>query len=61
MLANKNLQNDLTLLKEGKGRIVIIGCQGNECKIDPSLIMLSEAQIYGIVINSRISDEVLHT
>ncbi|CBY14697.1 unnamed protein product [Oikopleura dioica] len=47
MLANKNLENDLTMLNVGSGRIMIVGCRG-EITINPRLLMGPETQIRGI-------------
>ncbi|CAG5088627.1 Oidioi.mRNA.OKI2018_I69.PAR.g11905.t1.cds [Oikopleura dioica] len=47
MLANKNLENDLTMLNTGSGRVMIVGCRG-EITINPRLLMGPETQIRGI-------------
>jgi len=46
MLANINLQNDLTLLK-GHGRIMVVGNRG-DIEINPRLLMGPETEIRGI-------------
>ena len=50
MLANQNLGHDLTLLAKG-GRVVVIGSRG-PVEIDARNLMLREADVRGITINS---------
>jgi len=48
MLANVNLQSDLTMLKF-QGRVVIIGCRGS-IEINPRLTMGKELSILGVAL-----------
>lgn len=48
MLANENLPRDLAALRRG-GRIVVIGSRGT-VEIDPRMIMVREAAVYGMVL-----------
>ena len=55
MLANVNLNNDLTLLKSNVGRVMIVGNRGT-IDINPRLLMTKETNICGITL--RTSTEV---
>jgi len=48
MLANVNLQSDLTMMKF-KGRVVVIGCRGS-IEINPRLTMGKELSILGVAL-----------
>jgi NADPH:quinone reductase len=56
MLANKNLENDLTLLAP-KGRVVIIGSQGR-IEIDPRLTMGKDTEIRGMSLFNCSQEEM---
>jgi NADPH2:quinone reductase len=56
MLANVNLDNDLTVVAPG-GRIVIIGNRGR-IEIDPRKIMFKDASVYGLALWGIPADEV---
>lgn len=56
MLANKNLETDLSLLAPG-GRVVVIGSRGR-IEIDPRATMAKESEIRGLAL-ARASDEEL--
>jgi len=55
MLANVNLQNDLTLLKF-RGRVVVIGCRGS-IEINPRLTMGKETSIMGVALMTSTPEE----
>ncbi|XP_035829403.1 quinone oxidoreductase [Aplysia californica] len=55
MLANVNLQNDLTLLKF-RGRVVVIGCRGS-IEINPRLTMGKETSIMGVALMASSPEE----
>jgi len=55
MLANVNLQNDLTLLKF-RGRVVVIGCRGS-IEINPRLTMAKESSIHGVALMTSTPEE----
>ena len=56
MLANVNLDHDLTMIAPG-GRIVIIGNRGR-IEIDPRKIMFKDAAIYGLALWGIPADEI---
>ena len=56
MLANVNLDNDLTLVAPG-GRIVIIGNRGR-IEIDPRKIMFKDASVFGLALWGIPADEI---
>jgi NADPH:quinone reductase len=56
MLANVNLDNDLSVLASG-GRVVIIGCRGR-VEIDPRTAMSREATIMGMTLYNATSKEL---
>lgn len=59
MLANKNLQRDLTLLAPG-GRVIIIGSRG-PIEIDPRLTMGKESEIRGLALFNATAEETVQT
>ena len=56
MLANENLDKDLTVIARG-GRIVVIGNRGR-VEIDPRKIMTKDAAVYGLALWSIPEDEM---
>lgn len=56
MLANVNLDNDLTVIAPG-GRIVIIGNRGR-IEIDPRKIMTKDAAVFGMALWGVPADEI---
>ncbi|OGR87325.1 MAG: quinone oxidoreductase [Elusimicrobia bacterium RIFCSPLOWO2_01_FULL_60_11] len=56
MLANVNLNNDLTILARG-GRIVVIGSRG-KIEIDPRLAMGQDANIHGMSLMTVPEDDL---
>ena len=56
MLANVNLDNDLTMIAPG-GRIVIIGNRGR-IEIDPRKIMTKDVGVYGLALWGIPADEI---
>lgn len=59
MLANKNLEKDLTLLAPG-GRVVIVGSRGR-IEIDPRLTMGKETDIRGLAVFNATRQETVMT
>ena len=59
MLANKNLEKDLSLLAP-KGRVIIIGSRGR-IEIDPRATMGKETDIRGLAVFNATPDEVTRT
>jgi NADPH2:quinone reductase len=59
MLANKNLESDLSLLGRG-GRVVIIGSRGR-IEIDPRATMGKEIDIRGLALANATEDELRET
>jgi NADPH:quinone reductase len=56
MLANVNLDNDLTVVAPG-GRIVVIGNRGR-VEIDPRKIMTKDVSVFGLALWNIPSDEI---
>lgn len=56
MLANVNLDHDLTVIAPG-GRVVVIGNRGR-VEIDPRKIMVKDAAVYGLALWGIPADEV---
>lgn len=59
MLANKNLERDLTLLAP-RGRVIIIGSRGS-IEIDPRLTMGKETEIRGLALFNATEEETVQT
>lgn len=59
MLANKNLEKDLTLLAQ-RGRVIIIGSRG-PIEIDPRLTMGKESEIRGLAVFNSTDEETKQT
>jgi NADPH:quinone reductase len=59
MLANKNLEKDLSLLAP-RGAVVIIGSRGR-IEIDPRLTMGKETEIRGLAVFNATDEEVIQT
>jgi NADPH2:quinone reductase len=59
MLANKNLDSDLSLLGP-RGRVVIIGSRGR-IEIDPRATMGKETEIRGLAVFSATREETIAT
>ncbi|MGB3212738.1 MAG: NADPH:quinone reductase [Desulforhopalus sp.] len=59
MLANKNLEKDLTMLAS-RGRVIIIGSRGR-IEIDPRLTMGKETEIRGLAVFNATPEEVTTT
>lgn len=55
MLANVNLGNDLTILKQ-QGRVIVIGSRG-DVNITPRLIMMKETTVSGVALGQTTKDE----
>ncbi len=59
MLANQNLETDLTLLAPG-GRVIIIGSRGR-IEIDPRATMGKETEIRGLALLNATEEEIIET